>query len=308
VAGEALIDFLPAECEKEQGFIFRPGGSPYNVAIGLGKLKVPVAYLGAVSKDMFGQLLLNYLKQNHVETKYVLRVDSPTGLSFVMKSDREGEPKYVFYGRATADTQLELDSLSPRLPAEIKAIHVGSLAMIRQPCGTVLAGLMAREHPRRLISFDPNVRPDQIPDRVEYQKKFARWLPMMDVLKLSQDDLFYIAPGLSEREVVEGWLSRGPKVVVVTLGQAGARGYTRSATVEVEAHPVKLVDSVGAGDAFTAGFLAALHHLGQLDKREIKGLDEDTLARALKFAARAAALTCSRRGADPPRLSELGPP
>ena len=308
VAGEALVDFLPAACGEEKGFVYRPGGSPYNVAIGLARLGVPVAFLGSISKDPFGEFLLTNLKKNHVDVQYVVQVENPTALSFVMHLGREGEPKYSFYSQGTADAQLSLEDIPLEVSKDVKAIHLGSLAMIREPSGTALVKLMEREHRTRLVSFDPNVRPEQILDRREYRRKFAYLLSMVDVLKLSQVDLEYIVPGAREEEIIQSWLSQGPKVIVVTLGQAGARAYTRSATVEVKAHPVELVDSVGAGDAFTAGFLAALYCLGGLGKEEIEGLDEDTLERALRFAARAAALTCTRRGADPPWLSELGKP
>lgn len=308
VAGEALIDFLQVTCNTEEGFVYRPGGSPYNVAVGLARLGLPVAFLGAVSTDPFGKLLLTNLRENHVKVEYVFKVNAPTALSFVMYLDKNSEPKYLFYGQGTADTQLSSGAIPPQFSTDVEAIHVGSLAMVREPCATALTKLLEREHQARLISFDPNIRPEQMPNQKEYRKKFARWLPMIDFLKLSRADLSYIAPRDQEEEVAREWLSQGPKVIVVTLGQEGARAYTHSATVEVKAQPVEVVDTVGAGDAFTAGFLAALYYLGRLGKQEIEGVDEDTLRRALKFAARAAALTCTKRGADPPWLSELGKP
>lgn len=308
VAGEALIDFLPATCGKKRGFVYLPGGSPYNVAIGLARLEVPVAYLGAISRDFFGKLLLTHLEDNHVDVKHVIRVSNPTALSFVMDPAREGEPEYLFYGQDTADTQLFFDLLPPSFPDDMCAIHLGSLAMVREPCGTALRKLMDREHPRRLVSFDPNVRPAQITDPSAYRHKFRQWLSRVDLLKLSQADLGYIAPGVPEREAVRDWLSQGPKVIVVTLGREGARGYTDSVTVEVKARPVEVVDSVGAGDAFTAAFLAALHHLGFLTKEKLTTMDGYALERALRFAARAAEVTCTRMGADPPDLADLGAP
>ena len=311
VAGEALIDFLQVTCNGRDGFVYHPGGSPYNVAIGLARLGLSAAFLGAISTDPFGKFLLANLKENRVEVAYVHRVNAPTALSFVMHLNRKGEPEYLFYGQETADTQLSsnaTNAIPPQFPSSVKAIHLGSLAMVRQPCATALTELMEREHHARLVSFDPNVRPDQIPDPRGYRKKFSRWLPLVDVLKLSHADLSYIAPGGSEEVVVQRWLSQGPKVIVVTLGQAGARGYTRSATVEVKAPPVEVVDTVGAGDAFTAGLLAALDWLGKLSKEAITGLSELDLKRALEYAAKVAAITCTRVGADPPRRAEVGEP
>jgi len=307
VAGEALIDFLPVEGLEDKAFWAKPGGSPLNVAVGLSRLGVKTSFLGRLSFDHFGELLNAYLSENRVDTSFLSRGPEPTALSFVdLKGGRE--PSFAFYGGGTADVKLSSRDIPAVLPKDVVAIHLGSLAMVREPCGTALLGLMHREHRKRLISFDPNIRPDQIPDPEEYRKKFSRWLSLVDVLKLSHADLAYIVPGGSEKEVVQRWLSQGPKVIVVTLGQAGARGYTHSASVEVKAQPVEVVDTVGAGDSFSAGFLAALHHLEKLDKREIQELDRPALERALKFAVRTAALTCTRMGADPPWFSELGEP
>lgn len=306
VAGEGLIDFLPIKGLEGPAFLAKPGGSPLNVAVGLSRLGVKTGFLGKLSRDPFGELLVSYLSENQVDLTFLARGDEPTALSFVHLEG--GEPRFSFYGHGTADAKLAREEVPDRLPEGVRAIHLGSLAMVREPCATALAELLKREHPIRLISFDPNVRPDQMRNQKEYREKFARWLPMIDLLKLSRADLSYITPGEREEEVSRKWLSQGPKVVVVTLGHAGARAYTRSAVVEVEAQPVEVVDTVGAGDAFTAGFLAALHYLGRLGKKEIERLDEHTLERALRFATRAAALTCTRVGADPPLLSEIGEP
>lgn len=306
VAGEGLIDFLPIKGFEGPAFLARPGGSPLNVAVGLSRLGVKTGFLGKLSRDPFGELLVSYLSENQVDLTFLARGNGPTALSFVHLEGEE--PRFSFYGHRTADTRLTREEVPESLPGSVTAIHLGSLAMVREPCATALDELLRREHPRRLISFDPNVRPGQIQDPDGYRRRFARWLPMIDLLKLSRADLSYIVPGEGEEEVARRWLSQGPKVIAVTLGHAGARAYTRSAVVEVEAQPVEVVDTVGAGDAFTAGFLAALYHLGRLGKGEIESLNEDTLKRALEFAARAAALTCTRVGADPPRLSELGGP
>ena len=308
VAGEGLIDFLPIkECREGMAFLAKPGGSPLNVAVGLSRLGVKTGFLGKLSFDPFGELLFSYLSENGVDLTFLARGNEPTALSFV-HLESGGEPRFSFYGCGTADASLTWEEVPDKLPESIKAFHLGSLAMVREPCATALAQLLEREYRTRLISFDPNIRPEQMSNQREYQKKFSRWLPMIDLLKLSQLDLNYISPNAPEQEVVQNWLSQGPKAIIVTLGRGGARGYTRSASVEVKAQPVKVVDSVGAGDAFTAGFLAALYYLGRLDKRGIENLDNQTLERALRFAIRAAALTCTRIGADPPRLSELGEP
>jgi len=306
VAGEALIDFFPTSCGKEKAFVYRPGGSPYNVAIGLGRLKVPVAFLGCLSGDLFGQLLLSNLKENGVSLDYVIKVGKPTALSFVQLGE-SGEPEFYFYGQDTADTSLTYNHIPDHLDQGICALHLGSLAMVREPSGSVLTELMEREHSQRVISLDPNVRPDQIPDRDAYLKKLNRWVQSVDIFKLSYSDLTYLAPDVPPGEMAHRWLSMGVQLVVMTQGPKGAVAYTQSQSVAVESPQVRVVDSVGAGDAFTAAFLAALYFLKTLEKQALAEINPATLRRALKFAVRAAALACTRKGADPPRLSELGP-
>lgn len=307
VAGEGLIDFLPLSTDHG-GLVFfaRPGGSPLNVAVGLSRLGIETGFLGKLSRDAFGDLLVTYLAGNGVDLRFLRRGRGPTALSFVIHDG--DEPRFSFYGKDTADAGLTAEEIPKELPPELKAVHLGSLAMVREPCGIALARFMEREHRSRTVSFDPNIRPDQIGDPGDYRRKFSRWLSWIDLLKLSKADLSFIAPGEDEQEVVRHWLSRGPKVVVVTLGSSGARAYTRNAVVQVEAQVMEVVDTVGAGDAFTAGFLAALHYLEKLKKEGLSDLDKATLARALKFATRAAAAVCAKRGADPPYLRELGSP
>jgi len=307
VAGEALIDFLPIEGMKDKAFWAKPGGSPLNVAVGLSRLGVDSSFLGKLSWDQFGELLKSHLTENRVDLTFLVRGREPTALSFV---DLTGgrEPTFSFYGEGTADAKLTLDDIPAELPDDVIAIHLGSLAMVREPCSTAFAKLMRREHRRRLISFDPNIRPGQMLEPTEYRRRFMGWLPLIGVLKLSRADLSYISPGSSEREAVRDWLLRGPKLIVVTSGRSGARAYTASVEVVVKAPPVEVVDTVGAGDAFTAGLLAALDWLGKLSKEAITGLSELDLKRALEYAAKVAAITCTRVGADPPRRAEIGEP
>ncbi|MBC7318282.1 carbohydrate kinase [Candidatus Bipolaricaulota bacterium] len=304
VTGEGIIDFFPLNECKAVKFLARPGGSPLNVAVGLSRLGVETGFLGKFSRDYFGKFLVTYLLENGVDVRFITRGDEPTALAFVQLE--EGNPRFSFYLHGTATIKLTIEELPKRLPNSIAALHFGSLAMVQEPCATALARLMERESPMRLISFDPNIRPECITDASSYRLKFIQLLTMIDLLKLSQEDLSYIAPKETKEAVIEKWLAQGPKLIVVTLGPAGARAYTRYTVIEVKAQPVKVVDTVGAGDAFTAGLLAALSQLRRLDKKAIEKISQDELHRALNFAARVAALTCTRVGADPPRISEIG--
>lgn len=307
VAGEALVDLFPTGDGPFPDFRARPGGSPLNVAVGLSRLGIRTAFLGKLSTDPFGRWLRQYLRENGVDLSLAVEGPQPTGLAFVIPGE-EGEPGFRFYGADTADAALTPGEVPSQLPRAAKLLHLGSLAMVREPSATTLSRLMEREGPRRLISFDPNIRADQIRDPGEYRERFAGWLRWIDVLKLSRDDLSFLAPGTTELEAVRRWLPHGPKVIVITHGPSGARAYTPSLRAEVEAPRVAVADTVGAGDAFTAGLLAALRRLGKLTKAGIADIDEGTMVRALRFAVGAAAVVCTRIGADPPWRREMDGP
>ncbi len=304
VAGEALIDFFPANCGKRRGFVPFPGGSPCNVAVGLGRLGVPVAFLGRISKDPFGQILRAHLSKSNVNLDYLSEGDEQSTISFI-QLDGLKEPGFGFYGIQTVDAQLTVNLLPRILPSEMQAIHLGSLAMLRQPSGSTLTRLMEREHGKRLISFDPNIRPDQIEDRDEYHAKLHHWLKLVDLVKASVSDIDYLYSGMGSDAVAEKWLAIGPQFVVITDGQYGATGYSLSTTATVPGMKIDLVDSVGAGDAFTAGLLAWLYKHGHLDRNCLSNLSQGEVSAALTYANHIAGITCTRIGADPPLESEL---
>lgn len=265
---------------------------------------MPVAFLGRLSRDRFGRMLKESFEKSGVDLSYVVEGDEPTPLSFIHLGP-EGEPKFSFYGTDTVDCKLTL-SLVPRpLPAEITAIHVGSLAILREPIGTTLTAIVQREHGNRLVSFDPNVRPNHVSNRKAYLKKVEQWLHWSDIVKLSSSDLAYLYPKAERGEIAAEWLSQGVLLVVITHGAAGAVGYMHKGSVQVNGTRVEVVDSVGAGDAFTAGLLAWLHEHGRLTVDRLRDLSIDELRSALTWATRIAGITCTRRGANPPYRSEI---
>ena len=304
VAGEALIDFFPANCGERRGFVPFPGGSPCNVAVGLGRLGVPVAFLGRISKDPFGRILKAHLYKSNVNLDYLSEGNEQSTISFI-QLDGLKEPGFGFYGTHTVDAQLTVNLLPRMLPSEIQAIHLGSLAMIRQPIGSSLTLLMEREHGKRMISFDPNIRSDQIENRDEYLAKLQHWVKLADMVKASRSDIDYLYPGMSPDAIAKEWLALGPRLIVITDGPRGAAAYNRSARAEVSGGSVDLVDSVGAGDAFTAGLLAWLRKHDNLDRKCLPNLSRAELSAALTYATRVAVITCTRLGADPPWESEL---
>ncbi len=303
VAGEALIDLVPS-ADHPGSYHAIPGGSPFNVAVGLSRLNIPTGFLGKVSTDPFGQQLKTTLRGNGVGVGFVQDDSGPTQLALVTQKPGQ-EPQYAFYGHQTADANLEVSDLPVNLPAAIRAIHFGSLALIAQPTGATLTHLMRRESRHRIISLDPNVRPSRIPDITAYARQLEEWITLSHIVKLSQADLAVVFPAAHADEVAAQWLAMGPQLIVITQGANGATAYVSSSSVHVPAPAIQLMDTVGAGDAFTSGLLAWLDDHAKLSIDSLQQLDSGNLRLMLQFATQVAALTCGREGADPPHRSEL---
>lgn len=303
VCGEALVDMTPARVGEGEGYLPRPGGSPYNVAVALSRLDVPVAFLGRVSTDAFGRLLRQHLVGNGVDLRYLREGPELSTLAFVHLAG--AEPEFTFYGEGAADRQLRPEDLPAAFPQDVLAIHCGSISLALEPIASTLDGLMRRERKKRLISLDPNVRPGLIRNREAYRERLEEWVASADLVKVSRADLSWLYPQDPIDHTAERWRGMGPAFVVVTLGERGAQGFGRHGVVRVPGIPVRVVDTVGAGDAFTAGLLAWLFHHGRLTPGDVERLPEAELVRALDYANRVAALTSTRRGADPPRRQEV---
>lgn len=306
VCGEALMDvFAVGETATGVALDARVGGSPFNVAIGLARLGQPVAFLSSVSRDFLGDRLVRALDAEGVRTDTVRRLDSPTTLSLI-GLDASGVPSYAFLGQGAADRQLDAAALDS-LPASCAAIHVGSYATVIEPVASTLKQLIQREHDRRLIAYDPNVRRNVEPDLERWRAMLDWMLPRCHVLKISDEDLGLLHPGTSPQAFVARAIEHGVGLAVVTRGGEGAVAATRSAHAQAAAREVEVVDTVGAGDTFQAALLAWLAERGALGAAALRTLTERDLGAVLAFAADAAAITCSRRGADMPRRAELNP-
>jgi len=307
VCGEALMDvFAAGETRDGVALDARIGGSPFNVALGLARLKQPVSFFGALSRGLLGERLLHALSAEGVHTGSVVRVEAPTTLGLV-ELDAQGVPSYAFYGERGADRQLHAEALE-RVPAAARAFHFGSYTMVVDPAASTLRALVEREHGRRLIAYDPNIRLNVEPDIARWREALRWMVPRTDVLKVSAEDLELLYPGASPRAQAMQWMTQGVRLVVVTCGADGAFGWTANHAVAVSAHKATLVDTVGAGDSFQAALLAWLAERDSLSAAALGTLDAEALDQALHFACRAAAITCSRRGADLPRRGELEAP
>mgnify|MGYP001286667845 CR=1 FL=1 len=301
--GEALIDMLPRHLpDGAEVYLPVPGGAVFNTAIALGRLGEDTHFFSGLSTDMHGRQLTAHLEASHVKTTFCRRTPKPTTLAFVTLSD--GNAEYNFYDENTAGRMLEIADL-PALPERTEALHFGAISLIPEPCGTSYEELMRRYHDRAVISLDPNIRPSFVNDEPAYRDRLRRMTAMSDIIKVSEEDLAWLEPGKSFETAAESWLSMGAKIVTLTMGADGVRALTPRLDVTVPAVKTKVVDTVGAGDSFNAGFLASLSRSGSLSKAALETLSEAHLRDALAFAARVAAFTVSQAGANPPWAEQL---
>lgn len=302
-AGEALIDMLPRETTAgEAAFAPHAGGSVFNTAIALGRLGAPSAFFSGLSTDLFGTVLDEALAASNVDAGLAHRSDRPTTLAFVTLTN--GQARYAFYDENTAGRMLSPEDL-PRLPETITTCFFGGISLMVEPCATAYATLLEREARERVIMLDPNIRPSFIDDEAAYRDRITRLIALSDIVKLSDEDLAWLEDD-GDIDVAAGRLiAHGPSLVCITEGAKGARGVTARGSTFVASNPVTVADTVGAGDTFNAGVLAALHAAGALSKSAIRALDETTITDALTLGTRAAAVTVSRAGANPPWAHEL---
>ena len=302
--GEALIDMLPrTSTEGEACFAPYAGGAVFNTAIALGRLGAPSAFFSGVSNDMLGEILADTLTASKVDTQYLARSDRPTTVAFVKLVN--GQATYAFYDEATAGRMLSTDQL-PSLPKDISTLFLGGISLVNDPAASTYEALLARESGTRVTMVDPNIRPGFIAGKeAEYRARIERMIARADIVKLSDEDLHWLEGPGNLTALARGILAKGPKVVFITEGAAGARAVTATQDRFVAAQKITVVDTVGAGDTFNAGVLAALHKTGALTKAGVAALSDATLDAALSLGTRAAAITCARAGANPPWESEL---
>lgn len=303
VIGEALVDVV----QRSSGIEAHVGGSPLNVAVGLARLDHPVQFIGRYGKDAYGDSVAAHLRSSSVMVP-LPPDEKPTSVA-TARIDDDGAATYAF------DLTWELPGLAGRLPLMLQGatlLHTGSIATFLEPGAAEVLAAVEHAHPNSTISFDPNCRPSIITD-VEYARTQAeRFVALADVVKASDEDLEWLYPGVDPTESARRWLSlggeEGPALVVVTRGSRGPWGITRACETEVPAPSVNVVDTVGAGDSFMAGLLSAIvdHGLdGAQNRGELRAMPAEMLAAIMEHASRAAAVTVSRAGANPPTRAEL---
>jgi len=303
--GDALIDMLPMSTrDGHAGFRPCSGGSVFNTACALGRLDVPVGIMVGLSTDMFGQKLRDDLEQSCVDLSYVHFSDRPTTLAFVQVND--GDAHYMFYDEHSAGRMFS-DRDAKFVGDDIDALFFGGISLVAEPVAETYTSIVENEGGSRLVVLDPNIRPSFIRDVDRYRERLARILNKTDVCKVSDEDMHWMFPSSdSVREKIDHLFDLGPSLVIRTSGAAGATAYLKDVgDVHHPATVVRVVDTVGAGDAFDAGFLASLYFAKHLDKTQIPNLSLNALQVALAFGATVASITVSRRGSNPPWRNEL---
>lgn len=308
IAGEALIDLVPHGREALAALSPRPGGGPYNTAVALGRLGTPTAFLSRVSNDPYGEALMAGLRDAGVDTALVQRGPEPTTLAAAAIGD-DGSARYSFYVEGTAD---RLFTAPGQLPPDVEAVAFGTCSLVLEPGASGYEKVLrAAAADGVLTALDPNIRPPLITDPAAYRDRFASWLPDVALLKLSSEDAGWLADTADPAAVRDSCLRRldqGPRAVLLTDGPHGLTVFTRRhGTLRVPSDTsLPLADTIGAGDTVNAALLHWLAGRHALTAAAVDALSADDWHAALAFAAHAAAITCSRPGANPPWARELG--
>jgi len=293
VAGETLVDLLTGGGRLRA----RPGGSPANTAVALARLGVPVTLLARFADDDYGRLLHHHVSSNGVDLSHAVNAVGRSSIARVTRT-ADGSAAYDFDINGTVDWDWAADDL-PTLPDSVRAVHSGSLALARSPA---LEAWVRNQRGSATVCIDPNVRVGLV--NASSVATVERWLSFADIVKVSTNDLALLYPTEDPHDVARRWSRAGPALVVVTAAEHGATAYADETELHRDAVAVDVADTIGAGDAFTAGLLHALLECGRLGVR-LNELTSDEVGTALEHAATVAALTCIRTGADPPTLSAV---
>jgi fructokinase len=294
VCGEVVIDLIPDGTERKAVV----GGGPANTAKALSKLGITTQFIDGISTDKYGQMALKQLHKDGVLLDFVKFSDKPTCLAIVSLNEAGGA-SYEFVIDGTATFDFSVSWLPDPVANKPSLLHIGTLVTAIEPAASVLfewAKQVAKVSP---IVFDPNIRPAVMSDRAEYVKQVERWVSISSAVKVSDDDIYWLYPGVELDLVANKWLSMGPELVVVTFGDKGLTGYRKDEKVVVDAKKVVVADTVGAGDTVGAILVEAIIEDG------LEKLTGDRLSVMLVRAAKAAAITVSRTGALPPSKDEI---
>ena len=297
VCGEALIDLMPVRPGSDQRQVI-PGGGPANTAHALSRLDIPTEFIGGLSDDQYGQRMRSEFIAGRVGLTFTPEHQLPTCLAIV-SIDVDGGATYEFKIDGTATFAFTAENLPDPKVIQPDAIYIGTLATIIEPGASILKDWIIQAQDYAPIIYDPNIRSSVISDRSRYQEVVKEWVALSNVVKASEDDLAWLYPETDPLEIARSWVSIGVQLVVITKGENGIVGVTENQEVSIPGVKVEVIDSVGAGDTVGAVLVEALVEFG------LEKLTRELLSHTLHRAALAAAITCSRAGANPPTKAEL---
>ena len=296
---EALVDLIPRQETTYEAVL---GGSPFNTAIGLGRLGVATGMTGCLSTDSMGDALAAQLASAGVAARFVTRSPRPSPLAFVTRGTAATGARYAFYLGATAyDTPA---TLPEDWTAAADHLHLGSFSATDGALGAAALAALEAAGDRATTSYDPNIRPFVVPPRAETLPMVEARVRLSTYVKASEEDFDWLYPGTPPSEAAARWAGLGPKLVVMTRGGAGAEAHFRGERMVQPAPAIDVVDTVGAGDSFMAALLAAMARDGALGGSG-RAPSEAEVGRWLLFAIAASAITCTRQGAQPPTRAEV---
>lgn len=299
VAGDALVDLI---ARPDGELVPVGGGGPYNAVRAIARLGVACSWIGGLSADRFGRMLEAALVADGVSLDLAQRTELPTTLALA-ELGGDGTATYRFYTEGTSAPAVHPGPLAGGLPPGTRAVLTGTLGFVLEPMATTLEAWVAGLPDDVPVMIDPNCRPSITPDPDAYRARLERVIARADIVKASSEDLGFLRPGAYLDGAVSWIRSLGPRVILVTDGGRPVTVHVNGAVHAVPAPPVRVMDTVGAGDTFGGAFLACLVHEG-VSRATIA--DEAAVLRATRLAVRASALVCERAGADPPTLDELG--
>lgn len=306
VCGEALFDvFVDGSIDLTETRLpldAVAGGSPFNVAIGLARLGESSGLLTGVSQDFLGQRLMAILENEKVNTDFTIRKAAPSTLSFIQK-DEHGVPDYAFYGNGAADRSVLMGDLPTGY--SLTGLHLGSYSIVTPPTADTLLSLMQQQPDSCLVSLDPNVRLGVEPNVEIWRERVALIAQRANLLKISDEDYDHLYPDTLVEDKVAEWLGLGVGLVAFTQGGKGAQLWSKTGNATVVAPKIVVADTVGAGDTFQTSLIYQLLELRQQHNDWESQLDDSKLKTIGEFAAVAAAVTCSRQGADLPTLDDV---
>lgn len=303
--GEALIDMVAGETnDRQMAFVPHSGGAVMNTAVALGRLDVPSGFFAGLSNDLFATQLKAHLSASDVSYDLCPISDAPTTLAFVQLEN--GQAKYAFFDESTALRNLQPSDI-PALPDAIEAMFFGGISLAYGACADAYEAMLIAGANDHVTMMDPNIRPSFIRDEAAFRARLQRMIAATDILKLSDEDLEWLEGTGEIADLANGLLSKGPKLILITQGSQGATAFHKDYKVHVPTVPLDLSnsDTIGAGDTFNAGVLASLHDADLLSTASIADLSQQDAESAVAYGMKAASITVSRKGANPPWKHEL---